>query len=90
MNRRALPYRDTHAAPGSQLHAALEAGDKALAERIYQQCERERIALEGPRVIPIGDRHCQTGWADFCFASRKDGVACPFDSCDIDDGIRKA
>jgi hypothetical protein len=34
------------------------------------------------------DRHCQTGWADFCYASRFDGVACPEDSCDIDDGVR--
>jgi hypothetical protein len=55
-----------------------------------EQRESERIALEGPRIIPIIDRHCQTGWADFCFASRKDGVACPWDSCDIDDGIRTA
>jgi hypothetical protein len=88
MNHRAKKYRDTHAAPGSQLYAALEAGDKELAERIYQQCERERIALEGPRVTPVHDKHCQNGWADFCLAGRVDGIACPFDSCDIDDGIR--
>lgn len=34
-------------------------------------------------------KNCQTGWADFCKASQHDGVACPSDSCDIDDGVRK-
>lgn len=35
------------------------------------------------------DNHCQNGVADVCLAGRKDGVVCPEDSCDIDDGIRK-
>lgn len=31
--------------------------------------------------------HCQNG-GDCCLAGRRDGVVCPEDSCDIDDGIR--
>lgn len=36
-----LPYKDVHAASGSQLYAALEAGDKQKAEQIYQEVMRE-------------------------------------------------
>lgn len=32
--------------------------------------------------------HCQNGFSDICLASQRDGVICPEDSCDIDDGIR--
>ncbi|WP_186167332.1 hypothetical protein [Burkholderia gladioli] len=33
-------------------------------------------------------QHCQNG-GDVCLAGNRDGVACPEDSCDIDDGTRK-
>jgi hypothetical protein len=32
--------------------------------------------------------HCQNGRADVCLASQRDGVICPEESCDIDDGVR--
>lgn len=32
--------------------------------------------------------HCQNGRADVCRASQRDGVVCPDESCDIDDGVR--
>jgi hypothetical protein len=35
-------------------------------------------------------RNCQTGWADFCLMAKHDGVTCPSESCDIDDGVRAA
>jgi hypothetical protein len=35
-------------------------------------------------------KSCQTGWADICHMAKHDGVTCPDDSCDIDDGIRAA
>lgn len=41
MHAKSKPYRDTWAAPGSQLHEALESGDTARAERIYQECEKD-------------------------------------------------
>jgi hypothetical protein len=47
MNKRSIRYRDTWAAPGSQLHAALTDGNKKLAESIYTQCEKDRAKLEG-------------------------------------------
>lgn len=43
-----------------------------------------------PATAPLGFRHCQSGNKDVCRAGQRDGVACPEDSCDIDDGIRKA
>jgi hypothetical protein len=49
MNKRSIRYKDTWAAPGSRLHAALEDGNKKLAEQIYQECERDRAKLEGAR-----------------------------------------
>ncbi|UWX75332.1 hypothetical protein [Burkholderia gladioli] len=33
-------------------------------------------------------QHCQNG-GDVCLAGNRDGVCCPEDSCDIDDGTRK-
>lgn len=50
MNSKSIKYRDTWAAPGSQLHAALEAGDRVLAEKLYQQGELDaRNLLEQAR-----------------------------------------
>lgn len=33
------------------------------------------------------DFHCQNGHADVCWAARLDGITCPSDSCDVDDGL---
>lgn len=40
-------FRDTWAAPGSQLHAALEEGAKAKASAIYNECERSLAKEQG-------------------------------------------
>jgi hypothetical protein len=48
MHVKSVPYKDTHAAPGSALFEALAAGDTDKAAQIYAQCEREREALETP------------------------------------------
>lgn len=42
----------------------------------------------GGQDAPRCDKHCQSGRADVCLASQRDGVICPEDSCDIDDGMR--
>lgn len=42
----------------------------------------------GGQGAPRCAQHCQNGFADICLASQRDGVICPEDSCDIDDGIR--
>lgn len=47
MNKRAIKYRDTHAAPGSELFEALEAGDMARADSIYRKCDAEMKLREG-------------------------------------------
>ena len=52
MNKRCIKFRDTWAAPGSQLFEALEAGDTARADSIYTECE---IALLRSYGIP--DHH---------------------------------
>lgn len=46
MNSKSIRYRDTYAAPGSQLFEALEAGQTRKANAIYLSCEYQRIALE--------------------------------------------
>lgn len=35
-------------------------------------------------------KDCQHGFSDICLASQCDGVVCPADTCDIDDGVRHA
>ncbi|CAG9259508.1 hypothetical protein BDI4_600041 [Burkholderia diffusa] len=44
--------------------------------------------LEQPAAAPIPKLHCQNR-GDVCLAGNRDGVCCPDDSCDIDDGVRK-
>lgn len=48
--------------------------------------EQPNAASEKPAVTGT---HCQNG-GDVCLAGNRDGVCCPEDSCDIDDGMRKA
>lgn len=43
----------------------------------------------GGQDAPRCAEHCQNGFADICLASQRDGVICPEDSCDIDDGVRR-
>jgi len=38
---RGIKYKDTTAAPGSKLYAALEVKDLKLAEKLYNECEKE-------------------------------------------------
>lgn len=40
-------------------------------------------------VVPLKE-HCQNGRADICLAGSQDGICCPDDECDIDEGLRKA
>jgi hypothetical protein len=42
-------FKDTWAAPGSQLYAALEDGDRKKAAAIYDECEK-RLAQEQGRL----------------------------------------
>ncbi|MFL9904601.1 hypothetical protein PQR71_41820, partial [Paraburkholderia fungorum] len=43
-----------------------------------------------PAVPAQSPKSCQTGWGDICHMAKHDGVVCPDDSCDIDDGVRAA
>ncbi|CAG9229378.1 hypothetical protein [Burkholderia vietnamiensis] len=45
MHIKAIKFKDTWAAPGSQLHAALEDKDLVLARKIYDQCEDDNKKL---------------------------------------------
>lgn len=55
----------------------------------YSAFENFTVREVSPTPSTPAPKNCQTGWADFCKASQHDGVACPADSCDIDDGVRK-
>ncbi|MBP0633627.1 MULTISPECIES: hypothetical protein [unclassified Cupriavidus] len=39
------------------------------------------------RLVPQ-QKDCQHGFSNICLVGQRDGVACPADSCDIDDGVR--
>jgi hypothetical protein len=49
MHRKSIKYRDTWAAPGSDLFAALEAGDAKKADAIYAACEARLKFEQGYR-----------------------------------------
>lgn len=51
MNKRSIKYRDTWAAPGSDLFAALEAGDTQRADAIYRECEARLKFEQGYRWV---------------------------------------
>jgi hypothetical protein len=69
----------------------LEASTAALAtlDRLGYTYKQGAELWKPPLRIPIEQRHCQNG-NEACLAGRRDGVVCPADSCDIDDGVRKA
>jgi hypothetical protein len=54
MHRNCIRYKDTTAAPGSQLHAALTDKDAPRAEAIYRQCEADARELVRPKVAAPG------------------------------------
>ncbi|WP_441460292.1 hypothetical protein [Burkholderia thailandensis] len=56
-----------------------------LAKRLYQLLASPSSQ---PAAAPIPKLHCQNS-GDVCLAGNRDGVCCPEDSCDIDDGVRK-
>lgn len=75
--------------------------DGCAATMGYSWTEEEAVAAWNCRVAPKAeaaapegarpnwlDTHCQSGRADVCRASQRDGIVCPDDSCDIDDGVR--
>ena len=45
LRKEVIPYKDTNAAPGSQLHAALLAKDEKLAAKIHQETSDRHKAL---------------------------------------------
>jgi hypothetical protein len=47
MHKKSIQFKDTWAAPGSQLHQALVDGEINLATKIYHECENARKKLEG-------------------------------------------
>jgi len=50
-----LKYKDTTVAPGSKLHAAITDGDLKLAEKIYQECEKEYRKYWVKRLWEVDD-----------------------------------
>lgn len=52
-------------------------------------CRRDALDLQDSSLDARrpAKSHCQNG-GDVCLAGNRDGVCCPEDSCDIDDGVR--
>ncbi|WP_439448678.1 hypothetical protein [Stenotrophomonas sp. ATs4] len=63
-------------------------GAGALAEEIIDKLPRLAARQPGGQEARRCAEHCQNGRADVCLASQHNGVICPDDSCDIDDGFR--
>ncbi|WP_434715555.1 hypothetical protein [Paraburkholderia sp. A3RO-2L] len=89
-----------HAAQSLAGGPELEKKDRTIAflreqnRRIIETAEGlrksnlERIAeLERDAGRRPAKSHCQNG-GDVCLAGNRDGICCPEDSCDIDDGVR--
>ncbi len=49
MVKGAIPYRDTIAAPGSQLHKAITEGNLKLAKQVYEATTERFVALTRQR-----------------------------------------
>ncbi|WP_186166492.1 DUF551 domain-containing protein [Burkholderia gladioli] len=79
----ANPFAET----GSQA-AAWELGTRDGKERrkIHARAAVSPATADTTWTAP--KQHCQNG-GDVCLAGNHDGVCCPEDSCDIDDGTRK-
>jgi hypothetical protein len=56
VHRNCIRYKDVWAAPGSTLHKALTDKDMDLAERTYQQCQKEANALEEKALVTREER----------------------------------
>lgn len=59
------------------------------AEGARARCSGQMLAaVEAEIAQSRPERHCQNGRTDICLAGWQDGICCPDDSCDIDDGLR--
>ena len=70
----------------------LQITPEKLAEALAKGREKLRQHTPNPFAVsekPRAEGDCQNGFGDVCKASKADGVVCPDDSCDIDDGIRQ-
>lgn len=66
--------------------------ERELAEEREKNEQKLLKAMEfGAQSVRSSTRRrydCQTGTADVCLAAKLDGIVCPSDSCDIDNGVR--
>lgn len=97
----ALLARQPAAIDKQEARDAFDAWNDSQTALEFDDAEAENharfIFTAGYNAAPLANeaskpavRNCQTGWADFCLMAKHDGVTCPSESCDIDDGIRAA
>lgn len=67
-----------------ELSSRLDCGEEVITVGVLAVTERAREI----DAAAINAHHCQNGFGDICRASQRDGITCPHDSCDIDDGVR--
>ncbi|WP_316150099.1 hypothetical protein [Cupriavidus sp. BIC8F] len=71
--------------------AFMSLADALRAARMIRKLARgEALAQQPQGEARQAPKDCQHGYGDICAAGARDGVVCPEDSCDIDDGIRAA
>lgn len=66
--------------------------DRCYVEGTWKEVlsEARSYLAASPAAPAQSPKSCQTGWGDICHMAKHDGVVCPDDSCDIDDGVRAA
>jgi hypothetical protein len=85
MSKQTIKYKDTKVAPGTQLYAAIEAGDTKAAEKIYKECHKEWRKHNLKRIWSIEDQEALLAERQILLGRLLDGfiVRCERDRLEI-------
>lgn len=83
--RKALAMGDAPDTIGPDTHEHHFEVDPASGIELCTYCRKSRVATKSDKQEA---KSCRTGYYDICHAAKFDGVVCPEDECDIDDGVR--
>ncbi|WP_186215905.1 hypothetical protein [Burkholderia gladioli] len=79
---------DTYAGPKEAVKALIDWHVQVALDPAVSAAARSLQVASADTTWTPPKQHCQNG-GDVCLAGNRDGVCCPEDSCDIDDGTRK-
>ncbi|WP_186130455.1 hypothetical protein [Burkholderia gladioli] len=79
---------DSYAGPKEAVKALIDWHVQVALDPAVSAAARSLQVATADTPWKTPKQHCQNG-GDVCLAGNRDGVCCPEDSCDIDDGTRK-